>query len=226
MDWIDCILRSLRLSVLIDGSPKGYFHCSIGVYRGDPLSPLLFGIAEDFLSRLLSRMVIFYRGTVRNLKNIMSAFAVYGNISDQLVNWGVPILEFLGISDYLATLLKIDRVAISPVTDSLVWAHSQDGQRLLFGRRFSQLFSDIFLPIRGVRSSLRPCAGGIFHNCGAFIKGCFVVPLDHVFAFEAELLAASIAINFAWQNEWHRIWLESDSSYMVQLLSSRSKQVP
>ncbi|KAK2648928.1 hypothetical protein Ddye_016417 [Dipteronia dyeriana] len=37
---------------------------------------------------------------------------------------------------------------------------------------------------------------------------------------------ASKAINFAWQNEWHRIWLESDSSYVVQLLSSRSEQVP
>ncbi|KAK2646167.1 hypothetical protein Ddye_021362 [Dipteronia dyeriana] len=68
--------------------------------------------------------------------------------------------------------------------------------------------------------------GGIFLNCRAFVKGYFAVPLDHVFAFEAELLAASIAINFAWKNGWHRIWLESDSSYVVQLLSSRSEQVP
>ncbi|KAK2652805.1 hypothetical protein Ddye_012661 [Dipteronia dyeriana] len=68
--------------------------------------------------------------------------------------------------------------------------------------------------------------GGIFRNCRAFVKGCFAVPLDHVFAFEAKLLAASIAINFAWQNGWHRIWLESDSSYVVQLLSSRPEQVP
>ncbi|KAK2647131.1 hypothetical protein Ddye_022326 [Dipteronia dyeriana] len=68
--------------------------------------------------------------------------------------------------------------------------------------------------------------GGIFCNCRAFVKGCFAVPLDHVFAFEVELLAASIAINFAWHNGWHRIWLESDSSYVVQLLSSRSEHVP
>ncbi|KAK2638001.1 hypothetical protein Ddye_025796 [Dipteronia dyeriana] len=40
--------------------------------------------------------------------------------------------------------------------------------------------------------------GGIFRNCRAFVKGCFVVSLDHVFAFETELLAASIAIDFAW----------------------------
>ncbi|KAK3193727.1 hypothetical protein Dsin_025037 [Dipteronia sinensis] len=84
-------------------------------------------IAEDFLTRLLLRMVdfsqllpissmrgfsapthllyvddvlIFCRGTVQNLKNIMSAFEVYGNIS------GVPILELLGIPDYMANLLR------------------------------------------------------------------------------------------------------------------------
>ncbi|KAK3225647.1 hypothetical protein Dsin_005509 [Dipteronia sinensis] len=68
--------------------------------------------------------------------------------------------------------------------------------------------------------------GGVFRNSRAFVKGCFVVPFSQVFAFEAELLTASMAINFAWQNGWHRIWLESDSSYVVQLLSSRSKQVP
>ena len=37
---------------------------------------------------------------------------------------------------------------------------------------------------------------GIFRNCRAFVKGCFNIPLGQVFAFEAELLAASLAINF------------------------------
>ncbi|KAK3222074.1 hypothetical protein Dsin_009099 [Dipteronia sinensis] len=98
MDWIDSILGSSRLSMLINGSPE-----------------------EDFLSRLLSRMVdssqllpisssrgfsapthllyaddvlIFCRGTVKNLKNIMSTFEVYGNISGQLVNWGKSSIYF------------------------------------------------------------------------------------------------------------------------------------
>ncbi|KAK2636892.1 hypothetical protein Ddye_031684 [Dipteronia dyeriana] len=73
-----------------------------------------------------------------------------------------------------------------------------------------------------------PCAtgcGGVFRNRRAFVNGCFAAPLDHVFASEAELLAASMTINFTWQNGWHRICLESDSSYVVQLLSSRSEQI-
>ncbi|KAK2638779.1 hypothetical protein Ddye_026574 [Dipteronia dyeriana] len=72
---------------------------------------------------------------------------------------------------------------------------------------------------------VRGC-GGVFRNCRAFVNGCFVVPLDHVFMFEAELRAASMTINFAWQNRWHRIWLESDSSYVIRMFYSRSEQVP
>ncbi|KAK3221743.1 hypothetical protein Dsin_008768 [Dipteronia sinensis] len=41
--------------------------------------------------------------------------------------------------------------------------------------------------------------GGVIHNCRAFVKGCFVVPLSHVFAFEAKLIAALLAINYAWK---------------------------
>ncbi|KAK3221918.1 hypothetical protein Dsin_008943 [Dipteronia sinensis] len=114
MGWIVGILGSLKLSVLINRSPAGYFGCSRGVRHGDPLSPILFGIAKDFLSKLLSRMVasdqflpissqrgfsapthllyaddvlIFCRGTVRNLRRVVHAFRVYGSISGQLVNW-------------------------------------------------------------------------------------------------------------------------------------------
>ncbi|KAK3204709.1 hypothetical protein Dsin_018755 [Dipteronia sinensis] len=59
----------------------------------------------------------------------------------------------------------------------------------------------------------------------SFVKGCFATPLGQIFAFEAELLAASMAINFAWNCGWHQIWLESDSSYVVHLFSSHSDSV-
>ncbi|KAK2642394.1 hypothetical protein Ddye_024157 [Dipteronia dyeriana] len=49
--------------------------------------------------------------------------------------------------------------------------------------------------------------------------------LRMVFPFEAELLATSLAINYAWNLGWHKIWLQSDSSYVAQLLSVRSDHV-
>ncbi|KAK3184879.1 hypothetical protein Dsin_032165 [Dipteronia sinensis] len=46
---------------------------------------------------------------------------------------------------------------------------------------------------------------GIFRTCRSFVKACFAVPLGQVSAFEAELLAASLAVNYAWNLGWHRI---------------------
>ncbi|KAK3204874.1 hypothetical protein Dsin_018920 [Dipteronia sinensis] len=56
---------------------------------------------------------------------------------------------------------------------------------------------------------------GVFQTCRSFVKACFTVPLGQVFALEAELLAASLAINYTWNSCWHRIWFKSDASYVV-----------
>ena len=66
---------------------------------------------------------------------------------------------------------------------------------------------------------------GVFQTCRSFVKAYFTVPLGQVFTFKAELLAVSFAINYAWKLGWHRICLESDSSYVVQLLFDRSNKV-
>ncbi|XP_057811612.1 uncharacterized protein LOC131025844 [Salvia miltiorrhiza] len=48
---------SARLSILYNGRLTGYFACSRGVQQGDLLSPILFRIAEDVLSHLISSCV-------------------------------------------------------------------------------------------------------------------------------------------------------------------------
>ncbi|KAJ0588293.1 putative RNA-directed DNA polymerase [Helianthus annuus] len=53
--WISGILKSARSSVLVNGATTFQFRCEKGMRQGDPLSPFLFLVVMEALSRMLSR---------------------------------------------------------------------------------------------------------------------------------------------------------------------------
>jgi hypothetical protein len=56
-NWIRFCISTVRFSILINGCPSGFFASTRGLGQGDPLSPLLFVVVMEALSRFLDRAV-------------------------------------------------------------------------------------------------------------------------------------------------------------------------
>lgn len=63
LNWISIILNYTSISVMVNDSLNGYFKCAREVRKEDSLSPLLFLLAEEVLSRGLSKVVV--NGTLK-----------------------------------------------------------------------------------------------------------------------------------------------------------------
>uniref|UniRef100_A0A2N9GR88 Reverse transcriptase domain-containing protein n=1 Tax=Fagus sylvatica TaxID=28930 RepID=A0A2N9GR88_FAGSY len=104
-DWMYSCISTARFSILINGCPNGFFPSSRGLRQGDPLSPLLFVIVMEALSRLLDRAV---------REGLFSGFSVGTMAANPLM-----VSHLLFADDTLIFWLKINlsKSEIVPVGD-------------------------------------------------------------------------------------------------------------
>ncbi|XP_058086458.1 uncharacterized protein LOC131233686 [Magnolia sinica] len=73
--WMGECVGSAHFSILLNGSPKGFFKSSRGLRQGDPLSPFLFLIVGEALSRILLKGQeegIFSRIKIKGMPSLIS----------------------------------------------------------------------------------------------------------------------------------------------------------
>jgi len=69
--WVLALIKSPRYSILVNGAPSVPFSPSRGIRQGDPLSPFLFVILMEGLSRLIAKKKA--EGQIRGLQPIRSS---------------------------------------------------------------------------------------------------------------------------------------------------------
>jgi hypothetical protein len=53
--WMLYCISTVRFSILVNGTPSGFFDTSRGIRQGDPLSPLLFVVVMEAFSKLMQK---------------------------------------------------------------------------------------------------------------------------------------------------------------------------
>ena len=119
ISWIRFCISTVRFSILINGSPSGFFASSRGLRQGDPLSPLLFVIVMEALSKIMDRAI---------RRGLFSGFMV-GSPQDHQV-W----ISHLLFADDTLIFCEADPVKLEHLRSVFLWFEAVSGLKINLGK--------------------------------------------------------------------------------------------
>ncbi|XP_038993210.1 uncharacterized protein LOC120116890 [Hibiscus syriacus] len=114
INWIKACYSEVRYSISFNGSLIGYFKGAMGIRQGDPLSPLLFALSMNVLSRLLNLaatrddLLIFCKGTVEFVIGVISVLDKFYEMSGLQLN--AAKCEFYAVGIPINNIETIHRI--------------------------------------------------------------------------------------------------------------------
>jgi hypothetical protein len=113
--WIFACNSSVRFTILVNGSSRGLFHSSRGLRQGDPLSPLLFLLVIEALSRMLAKAME---------RGILSGFSV-GNFVENSVT-----ISHLLFANYTLIMCGADPLQLWHLRGVFIWFQAISGLKV------------------------------------------------------------------------------------------------
>ncbi|XP_042051501.1 uncharacterized protein LOC121796786 [Salvia splendens] len=108
--WLRLIgncISSCWFSVLINGSVAGFFKSSRGLRQGDPISPSLFILAADYLSRLLDHLIIGREEMMYRTARYTMGISHLAYADDIMVFSQAKTSSLLQLTDCLSHYMKV-----------------------------------------------------------------------------------------------------------------------
>ncbi|XP_043697089.1 uncharacterized protein LOC122647851, partial [Telopea speciosissima] len=225
LGWVKACVTTPMFSVLINGSPTGYFKGDRGIRQGDPLSPYLFTIPMEAFSGIIRRLEV--DGQIKLLPRCKALHLSHLIFADDLMIFVKAncesVLASLGGLDEFAGLsgLHLNRSKSSIIVGGLTQTSSMELSELMG-------FSETTLPIRylGVplvsgRLSLKDCSpildlvrrklegwkarflsyAGRLQLISSVLQGCYIYWAG-IFGLPGNLISQleSMFFNFLWSS--------------------------